>query len=66
MFRLFIGSSSGRLWNQVSECCVHVEIPTILTNSRNITYLTIELHKIDVIVKLLEVKQSAFIFPIKF
>ena len=50
MFRPFIGSPSGLLWNQVSECCVHVGIPAVLTNSRNATYLTIELHKIDVIV----------------
>jgi len=50
MFRPFIGSSSGPLWNQVSECCIHVGIPTMLTNIRNITYLTIELHKTDVIV----------------
>ena len=27
MFRLFIGSSSGLLWNKVSECCVCVGIP---------------------------------------
>jgi len=50
MFRPFIGSTSGLLWNQVSECCVHVGIPTVLTNSRNITCLTIELHKTDVTV----------------
>ena len=50
MFRPLVGSSSGLLWNQVSECCVHVGVPTMLTNSRNITYLTTELHKIDVIV----------------
>jgi len=47
MFRPFAGLSSGLLWNQVSECCVHVGIPTMLTNSRNITYLTTELHKTD-------------------
>jgi len=46
MFRHFIGSSSGLLLNQVSECCIHVGIPTMLTNSRNIIYLTILLHKI--------------------
>jgi hypothetical protein len=34
MFRPFIGSLSGLLWNQVRECCVHVGIPTMLTNSR--------------------------------
>ena len=50
MFRPFIGSSSGLLLNQVSECCVHVGIPTMVTNNRNITCLTIELHKTDVIV----------------
>jgi hypothetical protein len=50
MIRPFIGSSSGLLWSQVSEFCVHVGIPTMLTNSRNITYLTTEVHKIDVIV----------------
>jgi len=48
MFQSFIGSSSGLLWNQVSECCVNVGIPTMLTNSKNITYMTTELHKIDV------------------
>ena len=48
MFRLFIGSSLGLLWNQVNESCVHVGIQTMLTNSSNITYLTIELQKIDV------------------
>jgi len=53
MFRPFIGSSSGLLWNQVSERCVHIGIPTMLTNNRNITYLTIELHKIGVIVRVL-------------
>ena len=50
MFRPFIGASSGLLWNQVNECCVHVGIPTVLTNSRNMTHLTTELHKIDVTV----------------
>jgi len=48
MFRSFIGSSSDLLWNQVSECCVRVGIPIMLTNSRNITYLTIEMRKTDV------------------
>jgi len=28
MLRPFIGSPSGLLWDQVSECCVHVGIPT--------------------------------------
>ena len=50
MFRPFVGSSSGLLWNQVSESCVHVGIPTVFTNSRNTTCLTVELHKADVIV----------------
>jgi len=50
MFRPFIGSSSGLLWNQVNERCVHVGIPTMLTNSGNIIYLTIELHKIEMAV----------------
>jgi len=49
MFQMFIESSSGLLWNQVSKCCVHVGIPTMLTNGRDIIYVTIELHKIDVI-----------------
>ena len=48
MLRPFLGSSSDLLWNQVSECCVNVGIPTMLANSRNITYITIELHKIDI------------------
>jgi len=30
MFRPFVGSSSGLLWNQLSECCVHFVIPTIV------------------------------------
>ena len=47
MFRLFIGSSSGLLWNQVGECCLQVGNPTMFTDCRNITYLTSELHKID-------------------
>jgi len=50
MFRPFIGSSSGLFWNQVNECCVHVGIPTMLTNSRDVVYLTIELHKIEMTV----------------
>ena len=29
MFRPFMGSSSGLLWNQVSECCVRVGISTV-------------------------------------
>jgi len=47
MFRPFTGSSSGLLWNQVSECCVHVGVQSMLTNSRNLTYLTTELHNCD-------------------
>jgi len=50
MFRSFIGSSSGFLWNQVNECCVHVGIPAMLTNSRNVRYLTIELRTIEMAV----------------
>jgi len=50
MFGPFVGSSSGLLWNQVNGCCVNVGIPTVLTNSINLTYLTIELHKIEMTV----------------
>ena len=42
MFQPFTGSSSGLLWNQANECCVHVGIPTMLTISTNVTYLTIK------------------------
>ena len=49
MFRPFTGTSSGLFWNQVSECCVHAGIPTMLRYSRIIIYLTIELQKTDVI-----------------
>jgi len=42
MFQPFISSSPGFLWNQVNECCVHVGIPTMLSISRNVTYLTIK------------------------
>ena len=50
MFQPFTGSSSALPWNQVSECCVHVVIPTMLTNSGNVIYLIIELHKIEMTV----------------
>ena len=46
-FDPFGGSLSGLPWNQVNECCVHVGTPTMLTNSRNITCLRSELHKIE-------------------
>ena len=47
MFRPSIGSSSGLLWNQVNECCLNVGNPTVLTNSRNTTYLTCSLHTVN-------------------
>ena len=59
MFRPFIGSLSGLLLNEVNECYVHVRIPTMLSNSRNVTYVKIELHKIDGIVYN---KKSGFYF----
>ena len=48
MFRIFTGSSSALPWNPVNECVVHVGIRTVLTESGNVTYLTIELHKIEI------------------
>jgi len=47
MFRPFRRSSSALTWNPVNECCVYVGIRTVLTESGNVTYLTIELHKIE-------------------